>query len=299
MTPLLLYSFFPAHVPRALTYSSCFLPYFRSHEAKPRSFNKDQRWRPVPSFIIRNTISTRQREMPCVCVCVSYKCGKTGEVLEETWAAKKSEGQDMRAEGGIKRRVGCRMVARVTVRVATPYVNPPIWSILQSKRIGFLWRWISSAGKLFLPLSLSHLLYLLYLSLWLFFLFLLWFHVWFLSWLASSPLPAFSASPWWCLFGHIRIDMIPCDIFQMPICLSHLRDYSMCCVFFLYVCALFLSPGLSQRWQGGCNRESLAWLPFFFFKCHTILLPSAAHGSWWNVITHWCCLMCSTMEGTN
>lgn len=90
-----------------------------------------------------------------VCVCVSYKCGKTGEVLEETWAAKKSEGQDMRAEGGIKRRVGCRMVARVTVRVATPYVNPPIWSILQSKRIGFLWRWISSAGKLFLPLSLS------------------------------------------------------------------------------------------------------------------------------------------------
>lgn len=155
MTPLLLYSFFPAHVPRALTYSSCFLPYFRSHEAKPRSFNKDQRWRPVPSFIICNTISTRQREMPCVCVCVSYKCGKTGEVLEETWAAKKSEGQDMRAEGGIKRRVGCRMVARVTVRVATPYVNPPIWSILQSKRIGFLWRWISSAGKLFLPLSLS------------------------------------------------------------------------------------------------------------------------------------------------
>lgn len=155
MTPLLLYSFFPAHVPRALTYSSCFLPYFRSHEAKPRSFNKDQRWRPVPSFIIRNTISTRQREMPCVCVCVSYKCGKTGELLEETWAAKKSEGQDMRAEGGIKRRVGCRMVARVTVRVATPYVNPPIWSILQSKRIGFLWRWISSAGKLFLPLSLS------------------------------------------------------------------------------------------------------------------------------------------------
>lgn len=181
-----------------------------------------------------------------VCVCVSYKCGKTGELLEETWAAKKSEGQDMRAEGGIKRRVGCRMVARVTVRVATPYVNPPIWSILQSKRIGFLWRWISSAGKLFLPLSLSHLLYLLYLSLWLFFLVLLWFHVWFLSWLASSPLPAFSASPWWCLFGHIRIDMIPCDIFQMPICLSHLRDYSMCCVFSL-MCVLCFCPPVSVR----------------------------------------------------
>lgn len=45
------------------------------------------------------------------------------------------------------------MVARVTVRVLTPYVNPAIWSILQSKRIGFLWRWISSAGKLSLSVS--------------------------------------------------------------------------------------------------------------------------------------------------
>lgn len=66
----------------------------------------------------------------------------------------------MRAKGGMKRRrvrvgIGSGMVARVTVRVVTPYVNPSIWSILQSKRIGFLWRWFSSAGKLSLSLLLS------------------------------------------------------------------------------------------------------------------------------------------------
>ena len=235
----------------------------------------------------------------CVCVCVTYKCGKTGEVLEETWAAKKSEGQDTRAEGGIKRRVGCRMVARVTVRVATPYVNPPIWSILQSKRIGFLWRWISSAGKLFLSLSLlSHLFYLLFLLLWLFFPLLIVIPC------VISQLTGFLSSP--CLLSltmmvFIRPHQDRHDLlWYFPNANLSLTPKRLKYVlrFLLYVCALFLSPGLSQRWQGGCNRQSLAWLPFFF-KCHTILLPSAAHGSWWNMITHWYCLMCSTMEGTN
>lgn len=45
------------------------------------------------------------------------------------------------------------MVARVTVRVVTSDVNPSIWSILQNKRIGFLWKWISFAGTLCLYLS--------------------------------------------------------------------------------------------------------------------------------------------------
>lgn len=46
------------------------------------------------------------------------------------------------------------IVATVTVWVATPYVNLSIWSILQRKRIRFLWRLISFAGTL--SLSLSH-----------------------------------------------------------------------------------------------------------------------------------------------
>ena len=37
-----------------------------------RSFNKDQRWRAVPSFTIHNTISTRQGEMQRVRVCLFY-----------------------------------------------------------------------------------------------------------------------------------------------------------------------------------------------------------------------------------
>lgn len=50
--------------------------------------------------------------------------------------------------------MGSGVVSRVTVGVATPYVNPTIRSILQSKRIGFLWRWIPSALCLHLSLSL-------------------------------------------------------------------------------------------------------------------------------------------------
>lgn len=49
--------------------------------------------------------------------------------------------------------MGARMVARVTVRVVTSDINPSIWSILQNKRIGFLWKWISFAGTLCLYLS--------------------------------------------------------------------------------------------------------------------------------------------------
>lgn len=49
--------------------------------------------------------------------------------------------------------MGARVVARVTVRVVTSDVNPSIWSILQNKRIGFLWKWISFAGTLCLYLS--------------------------------------------------------------------------------------------------------------------------------------------------
>ena len=35
------------------------------------------------------------------------------------------------------------------------YVNPSIWSILQCKRIGFLWRWISFAGTLSFAVSIT------------------------------------------------------------------------------------------------------------------------------------------------
>lgn len=126
------------------------------------------------------------------------------------------ESQRRYEERSMRFAVGIGMVARVTVKVVTPYVNPSIWSILQSKRIGFLWRWIASAGKLFLSASSSlHLFDCTSCSALFSFLcfqplsslpFLL---------LLCQPRILLLTSPV-CLFSHIRINMIPCDAFQMP-----------------------------------------------------------------------------------
>lgn len=78
-------------------------------------------------------------------MCVLIETRKTG-------GAETREGQDARAKRKRCEGEARGTVARVTVRVVTPYVNLAIWSILRSKRIGFLWRWISSAGKLSLHL---------------------------------------------------------------------------------------------------------------------------------------------------
>lgn len=78
---------------------------------------------------------------------------KSGDLRRwEQWRTR-YKSQRRYEETSTKAEMGSGMVARVTVRVLTPYVNLAIWSILQSKRIGFLWRWISSAGKLSLSIS--------------------------------------------------------------------------------------------------------------------------------------------------
>lgn len=110
---------------------------------------------PCACFNTRNTISTCQSELQCegfIYMCKSG--GKNGGKRKDKWRTR-NESQRRYEERTVRVGVGSGMVARVTVRVVTPYVNPPIWSILQSKRIGFLWRWISSAGRLSLCLYLS------------------------------------------------------------------------------------------------------------------------------------------------
>lgn len=129
------------------------LPIFCLREVRSPSLNPGQRWRPL-HLLMSTRSSTRQSELQRVCF--------NGNA--ETRGAETREGQDARAK-----RKGCEgeargTVARVTVRVVTPYVNLAIWSILRSKRIGFLWRWISSAGKLSLHLP-PPLLYFIFISL--------------------------------------------------------------------------------------------------------------------------------------
>ncbi len=138
------------------------------------------------------------------------------------------ESQRRCEEWSVRVGMGREMVARVTVRVVTSYVNLPIWSILQSKRIGFLWRWISSAGKLSLCLYLSppSSTYCTSHSGFFLFILLLMFpcvicHLTGFLKLSPSPLPVLHPPPNLVyLSGHIRDSMISCDIFQMPICLS-------------------------------------------------------------------------------
>lgn len=90
----------------------------------------------------------------------------------------------------------------------------------------------------------------------------------------SSPCPPSSSKPTVCLFAHIRINMIPCDIFQMPICLlTHMYKITLC-IFSSVL--LYLSVGFSQRQQRGCNGESLTGSPFlnvtlfFFHLLHSV-----------------------------
>lgn len=178
----------------------------------------------------------------------------------ELWGGKNSEGhgQQRYEEESVRVGMGSEMVARVTVRVATPYVNPPIWSILQSKRIGFLWRWISSAGKLSLPSSLhpptflstsltSHTGTLFFASLCFFLPFPL------------LSLPLFSKPHHKRVYSATLGSTWSLVIFskcQFVSPNSHIRDYSMC--FFFLIVLLYLPLGFSQRWQRGCNGESVA-----------------------------------------
>lgn len=98
----------------------------------PLFFNKGQRSRPV--YLLIHTIQPAYGSE----LQVYINAGEVRTVKRRRYERQRRYEQDTV-------RLETWMVARVTVRVATLYVNPSIWSILQSKRIGFLWRWISFA----------------------------------------------------------------------------------------------------------------------------------------------------------
>ena len=244
-----------------------------------RSFNKDQRWRAVPSFTIHNTISTRQGEMQRVRVCLFYinverleRFCRRREQVRKVKDKIREPKEVWREEWGVEWLPGWRSGLRPLMSI------PPFGAYCRVRGLDFYgdgFHLLESSFSLSFSLSLS-------LSLTsstcstsrsdFFFFFPScdstcdfsadWISQAFSSPLLSSPLlsspllssplPAFSISLWWCLFGHIRIDMIPCDIFQMPICLSHLRDYSICCksfsvfFFFSFLCVCFVSVPGSQ-----------------------------------------------------
>lgn len=155
------------------------------------------------------------------------------------------------------------VVARVTVRVVTPHVNPAICSILQSKRIRFLWRWISSAGELrpsTSPVAGEVEERVLVLP------------------CVTRP-PSSSDTLW--TFIWVHPDLLWCCL--NPSCLS----WHICRRFLEFV---FLSVWgfLSGVTDGRQDRE-LSMLAFC--KCHAILLQAAANSGWQNAIvlnSVWC-----------
>lgn len=189
----------------------------------------------------------------------------------------------MRAKGDMKRE-GCEgwdgvsgTVARVTLRVATPYVNPSIWSILQSKRIGFSWRWISSTEKLSLSLcpSVSTFLHLhlpppavqyVLLRLFFFAIFLFVSQCFFIfldTWsffppfsLLASFLPPSSKPYCKCVCGATSSgstwSLVIFSKCQFVSPNSHIKDYTVCCVCFsLSSLSAFVSVcGFSVRGDG-------------------------------------------------